>query len=504
MKVLFLLKNSGMHERMGIMTLSSILKQQGHSVQLLLTEQSSEEDIVAKVKAYAPQVLAYSIMTGEHHYHIDLNSMVRRHHDALSVFGGPHPTFTPEIVEKDDVDAVCVGEGDICFPELLKRMEDGRDFFDVPSFWFKKPNGDIIRNEMGNLVENLDDLPHPDRKLMYDVETVLGLKGMKLFMAMRGCPYQCSYCFNHAYNKMTKGKGKVIRTRSVDSMISEIKEVKEKYFLDRVWIDDDTFLVKPEGWLEEFAERFPKEIGIPLFVNVRANLLTQDRIGELLQRMNCRNVCLGVECGNNKAATEILQRNLTNDRIIKACEILHKYNIRIQTQNLIGLPIDNALEVDLETLDLNIKLRPHFGQTSILYPYPKTKIGQLAVEKGMFDADFEKIRVSNKTGSPLDFGDPKLKRKIVNLHQLFGIIVQFPFLRPITPFLISLPLTRFYNWLFFAFYGYKYSTISSMRGFLKMIPHYMSFYFRYVSGLENRTVFKSVSQNQTYPQDSRE
>ena len=70
MKVQFLLKNTGMFERLGIMTLSSVLKEKGHEVKLILTEELTEEEIVRNVKNYKPQVLAYSIMTGEHIYHI--------------------------------------------------------------------------------------------------------------------------------------------------------------------------------------------------------------------------------------------------------------------------------------------------------------------------------------------------------------------------------------------------------------------------------------------------
>jgi len=496
MKVQFLLKSTTMYERLGIMTLSSILKKHGHSVQLLLTEELSEEECIAKVKEYKPHILAYSITTGEHNYYIDLNKTVRNRYNCFSVFGGPHPTFKPEMVEKDRVDAICRGEGDIYFLELVELMEKGKDFYNTPNFWFKKPNGNIIRNEIGPLVENLDDLPFPDRKLFYDADSSLRFKGNKMFMTMRGCPNQCTYCFNHAYNKLTEGKGKVLRVRSVDNVIAEIKEVKENYFLDRVFIDDDTFLIKPNGWLEEFAEKFPKEIGLPLFCNGRANLICEDKVGKLLKQMDCRNICLGIECANNEIATKVLKRNIPNEQIVKACKILHKYKIKILTQNLVGLPVDNPLEVDLETLDFNIRLKPDFAWSSILYPYPETELGKLAVQKGMFDANFEKIHVSNKTDSALNFGDPKLKQKIVNLHKLFGIIVQFPFLRPFTEFLISLPLTRFYTWLYFAFYGYKTVKNSSKRGLFRMAKYYILFYFKYVSRLEKRTVFSNVPQKQ--------
>jgi radical SAM superfamily enzyme YgiQ (UPF0313 family) len=498
MKIQFLLKNTGMHERLGIMSLSSILKQHGHVVQLILTEELSADECVARIREFEPQILAYSIMTGEHKYHIDYNNMIRSHYTALSIFGGPHPTFKPDMIENSNVDAICRGEGDIYFLELVNRIEQNQYFYNTPNFWFKKPNGNIVRNEIGPLVENLDNLPFPDRKLLYDADPSLRSRGSKLFMTMRGCPYQCTYCFNHVYNKMVNGKGKILRYRSVDNVIAEIKAVKENYFLDRVDIEDDTFQLKSKGWLEEFAEKFLKEIGLPLTCNVRANLVS-DKTGNLLKKMNCRNVWLGVECGNNEIAHKILKRNITNDQLTDACKILHKYKIKIMTQNLVGLPVDNPLEVDLQTLDFNISLKPDFGWSSILYPYPGTELGQLAVQKGMFGDDFDKIGVSNKTDSSLNFGDLKLKRKIVNLHKLFGIIVQFPFLRPLTSLLISLPFTRLYTWIFFAFYGYKTLRQSSFRGIVKSMKHYILFYFKYVTHLEKHTMFGRSSQDQHYP-----
>ena len=86
MKIQFLLKNTGMYERLGIMTLSSVLKKRGHDVRLNLTEEAGEKRIVKHVTDYKPDVLAYSVMTGEHIYHIELNQMVKSHYNnAISV-----------------------------------------------------------------------------------------------------------------------------------------------------------------------------------------------------------------------------------------------------------------------------------------------------------------------------------------------------------------------------------------------------------------------------------
>jgi len=500
MKVQFLLKNTGMFERLGIMTLSSILKKNNHQVNLILTEELDEDEIIDQVKTFSPQVLAYSIMTGEHTYHIDLNRMIRSHYPkTLSVFGGPHPTYTPEMVDNDYVDAICRGEGEIYFLQLIEKLEKGQDFYDTPNFWFKKKDGSIIKNKMGSLVENLDDIPFPDRKLLYEADSKLRARGSKLFMSNRGCPYKCTYCFNHAYNKLTKGSGDMMRYRSVDSILREIKEVKDNYFIDRVLIDDDIFLLKPKGWLEEFSERYPKEIGIPLHCNVRPNMVSE-RVGRLLHKSNCTHVYMGIECGNNEVASKLLKRATKNEKIIEATEILHRNKIKIITLNIVGLPIKNPLEVDLETLDFNIKLKPNFAWSSILYPYPGTEIGELAKHGGYFDANFEKVNVSNKSKSSMDLGDKKLNRKINNLQKLMGLIVEFPFLRPFTKFLIALPLDYFYMWVFFAFYGYKVTLRqSSLKGIMKNIINYIVFYFKYVSRLEKKVKFSSNSGKKSLP-----
>jgi hypothetical protein len=167
---------------------------------------------------------------------------------------------------------------------------------------------------------------------------------------------------------------------------------------------------------------------------------------------------------------------------------------------LVGLPVDNPLETDLKTLDFNIALKPTFGWSSILYPYPGTEISVVAAKRGMLNMNAEKAQVSNKSSSILDFGDEKIKRKIVNLHKLFGIIVQFPFLRPLTGFLISLPLTTIYTWVFFAFYGYKYIIRrTKLRNLAIILWQFIPFYFKYVLNLERKKSIKN-KKSLSYPQ----
>jgi radical SAM superfamily enzyme YgiQ (UPF0313 family) len=478
MRILFLLQTLAVDERLGIMTLSAILKKNGHDVQLLITGQLSAEMCLEKIRAFSPDVLAYSVMTGEHNYHIRLNREIKKSYPCFSVFGGPHPTYQPDMVGQPGVDAVCRGEGDIFFPELLRKMGRGEDFFATQNFWFKKSDGTIVRNEMGPLVENLDRLPFPDRQVVYEADTLFRSRGKKTFMSMRGCPYACSFCFNHAYNRLTRGKGDVLRYRSVDNVISEIKAVKAAFPLERVCFEDDTFLLKPAGWLPEFADRYAREIQLPMTCNVRCDLV-DEKVAGLLKKMNCVMVFTGVDPPRKQIVTEVLKRNVSIEQTVNACRLLKRYGIKVATENLLGLPVDNPLEVAMETLDLNLKIKPYLAVSFMLYPYPGTEIADMAIEKKIFTTDHDKQTATNRGGTALDYGDAQTKTQLFNLLHLFSIIVQFSFLRPLTSKLISLPVNRLYPQLYFIFFGYKMLRLSNSKGFVRSVMRYLPFYLKH-------------------------
>ena len=94
MKVLFFLQELQFFERVGIMSLSAVLKTHGHQVNLLKTQSLGFDEIKAGVEKISPDIFAYSMMTGEHNYYLDLNKRLKkRFKKVFSIFGGPHPTF---------------------------------------------------------------------------------------------------------------------------------------------------------------------------------------------------------------------------------------------------------------------------------------------------------------------------------------------------------------------------------------------------------------------------
>jgi len=439
-----------MCEQLGIMYISSILRKHGHSTDIVQTDL---EDYIKKINEFRPDVLAYSSTTGEHRHLININKEIKRKYRYLfSVFGGPHPTFFPEMINEDGVDAIIIGEGEYTIIELIEALDKKTNYTNISGCWIKKDKH-IYKNTIRPLVDDLDLIPFPDREIMYDHDNNLKEFGEKRILIGRGCPFRCTYCFNNNLSKIYGHDWNKVRKRSVDNVIKEVREIKRKNIIEFIRIVDDTFIMGRKEWLEEFSIKFKNEVNIPFFCNVRANLVTPE-IAKLLKNAGCFSVFLAVETGDEEIRNTVLKRNMSDKDLFDACSNLRKEKIKYGFYNILCLPVDNAYEVDLKTLRLNIKLKPDMAWSSIFTPFPKTEMGQYSIEHKFFDGNFDSIDANPKIRSVLDYKSKKEKRKVENLHKLFGITVAFPILLPLTKLLIRLPQNRIYNIINMGWYGW--------------------------------------------------
>lgn len=426
----------GGFEPLGIMYLSTPLARAGHQVEMC---GASDKEIKKRLAAFKPHIVAYSVTTGAHKLLLDVNRKIKREHRVFSVFGGPHATFFPKMIEEEGVDAVCLGEGEEAFVELADRLGRGDDAALVRNFYVKQ-EGVIHRNEVRPLVEDLDRIPFPDREIFYAYPAARSSK-MKTFIASRGCPYHCSYCFNHLYNNIYRGKGKIVRFRSPGNVIEEVARVKEKYPLELVVFHDSSFLFSAQ-WLKEFCAGFKKEIGLPFNCNARPDHVTEENVASLKEG-GCFSVVWAAEAGNDRIRNGVLKRNLSKETMRNAGRLLRKYGINYEVQNIVGIPGENLREC-VETLDFNIECRPGYASTSLLYPYPGTEIHEIAVRMGLLSPSRASFDETFYVRSPLNLPD---KRKIENLQKLFSIAVEFPRLKKLVLLLIGLPAGPLYNFV---------------------------------------------------------
>jgi radical SAM superfamily enzyme YgiQ (UPF0313 family) len=439
-KTAFILANTDIAEPLGMMYLSSLLKSHGHNVRVFV---SSERDWLEQLKEYSPEVVGYSVITGSHNDYLRINNLVKNAIVTFSIFGGPHTTFFPETIHHPSVDAICIGEGEQPMLELVTSLERGGDLSHIRNVWIKD-NGSVRKNPPRSLIQNLDDIPFPDRDLIYREDKYLRESKIKRFISNRGCPFNCTYCFNRAYKEIYKGD-RIIRWRSVDNLIGEISEVKGKYPLELVRFIDDIFILPPVSWLEEFRRLYKTQINLPFVCNLQVKTVNEDKI-KLLKEAGCTAVYMAIEAGNDWMRQELLQRKMTKEEIVKSFDLVHKYGISIGAENILGLP-GGSVETDLETVELNIRCKVDNPISTLFQPYPKTKLGEYALEEGYFSGDFDSLGKSYFGKSQLRFSSEKEKERIENLQKFFGIAVRFPVLLPFIKVLINLPPNRFFGWV---------------------------------------------------------
>jgi len=368
MKVLLIYPNiveSPKDISIGIAHLSAILKQNNHQVELIdSTFGITDNEIINKTKKFNPDLIAITTATNDFHYAKHISNLLKPLNIPL-IAGGYHPTLAPEESIKH-FDMICIGEGEHAILELANNPNS----LDIKNIWFKKGN-EIIKNPTRPLIEDLDKLPFPDRSI-YDYKKYLSWNhNTATFLTSRGCPFQCTYCINHALQKLYKGKGTYVRFRSVDNLLKEMKQVIEKYKPTSIEFYDDTFTLNKER-IDEFCKKYPKEINLPFTINARVNAVTKDMLIKL-KKAGLTRVSIGVESGDEYITNKILKRHMTNEQIIQTFKWAKQAGIKTYSFNMIGVPFETKSSIK-KTIKLNQKIKPDYIGVSIFNAYKGTEL----------------------------------------------------------------------------------------------------------------------------------
>ncbi|MBN1794959.1 MAG: B12-binding domain-containing radical SAM protein [Candidatus Omnitrophica bacterium] len=458
---------------LGCLYLSSSLKQSGHEVKLV--DACDYGRVKRCIKKYHPEALLFSTRTGFHHYYRALNKRLKDEFGNLySVFGGPHATFSPEIINEDGIDAICRGEGEGALADFLHKKEKEEDYRKTENFWVKE-DGEIYRNGVRPLIDAIDAVLFPDRDLLKEYKSVRHFR-IRNFIASRGCPYSCSYCFNEPYFSIYENKGRRLRRRGVDNVLEEIEEERRKSPFDIVQFEDDIFGSSTD-WLIEFQQQYPQRVGLPFICNMRPELITAETAA-LLKAAGCISVWVGIESKNEEIRKKILNRNITDRQIDAAVGHLARHEINYVFEIMIGLPA-STIHNDLESLEFCMKWKPAYVDSSIYQPYPGTALSAMALGTREWDGDYEKIGDFHET-TCLALTS---KKEIENLQALFYCIVRYSFLKKCMFVLIKLPLKNMYRFIHVLLKGLVFST--------KITPMKINrYYFPYVY----RTLFRRGTQ----------
>ncbi|MGV8118376.1 MAG: B12-binding domain-containing radical SAM protein [Candidatus Xenobiia bacterium LiM19] len=326
--------------------------------------------------------------TAYHNVATQLTQAVKKKYDIPVIWGGTHVLLSPDMCI-EATDAVCVSEGEVAMLELFRRIKAGEPLQETPGLWINE-KGEILKNPMKNLCEDLDTLPFRDYTSS-DKYVVFGSKirqedpmvidPVYRMMCSRGCPFNCAYCYNSAIVQIYKDKGRYHRIRSVDSVLAELKDSRNSFKnLKRIRFDDEVFIFQDQ-WVDEFCERYPREIGLPFEIFTEPKLVKLPYM-EKLRKAGLDVVYMGVQ-NSYRITKELYDRNTAEDTILGAGKIFHDLRIDARYQIIVDDPLSN--EEDRETLfDLLTRIpRPYELYLFSLTVFPNTTLASKLLKEGL-------------------------------------------------------------------------------------------------------------------------
>ena len=105
-----------------------------------------------------------------------------------------------------------------------------------------------------------------------------------------------------------------------------------------------------------------------------------------LKDAGCIRIAIGVESTSEATRRDVLNRKDTNEQILNAARILHKYDILFSVCHILGLPGEGNAEYR-HALDFYNQLRPSIVNPFWLVYFPGTKIVDIALERGLIDRE---------------------------------------------------------------------------------------------------------------------
>jgi radical SAM superfamily enzyme YgiQ (UPF0313 family) len=434
------------YEFLGVMYISAVLKNAGHTVDIFVRR--SPGACAREVASFAPDIAAFPVTTGSENWALQTAIQIKSHRPTRVLLGAYHPTFFPDILRHEAVDIICRGEAELAVLDLADRIDDDAMLFTTRNCSFKK-DGEILQNEMRPLIADLDELPFPDRTL-YRNKYPWMRQTRAHFIGGRGCPYRCSFCFNHAYRKLYRGKGPALRRRRTGRVIDEICQAREEFGIRIVFMQDDTLIVDRD-WTIRFAQEYGERVSLPFACMIRADLVDAELI-QALAEAGCRSAFFGVETGSEELRNSILHKQVSDEAIRRTGALLHEHGIRFRTFNMLNLPRE-TLEDAFRTIQLNQEIGTDYPWCALYHPYPGTELAQIAKEEGLLSSEMP--HPSSTFFRTSSIQSPH-GQQCANLQKLFFYAVRFPSLFPIIKRVSRWRLPRLFSLAFLLSYAYSY------------------------------------------------
>jgi len=430
-------------ENQGVEALSAYLKAHGHEVALAFDPALFDDKLLfhehrlkslfddpdgfaERVLATRPDVVGFSVFSINYPWGRERAKRLKARAPRLPVvFGGIHPTLSPEAVMSEPaIDHVVVGEGEGALLDLVEALGAGASTRAIANVWGRDASGATWSNPVRPYIRDLDALPLPDKDLFYDLDGSFARAFQTL--STRGCPYRCTFCCASHYHRLYDARDNPIRRRGVSTILREITHFRARHRIERVLFEDDVF-GNDRAWLREFAARYPREVGLPFKAVTYPAFLDAESV-RLLAEAGCYKLELGVQTGS-EAERRRLGRREKNRELEEVGRLCREARLPLHPDHIFGIPGDTR-ESQEEALLLYNRMRPAQITCFSIQHFASLPLAERAVESGDLTRG-EVERLAHGEGIHLMNGRlamPAAKRRFY--RPFYALMVILPWLSP--------------------------------------------------------------------------
>jgi radical SAM superfamily enzyme YgiQ (UPF0313 family) len=369
----------------GIMSLSSVLKQAGH--ECVMFDQANPDTpndvIIEEIKRCKPDLVGLSFLsTTSYPYAKMLVRKIRLADSTVKLaFGGVFTSLNAGLVKLQcpEVDFVCRGDGEQLLLDLLAHLNDPEGVAGLT--WMK--DGLVINNPGRPMERQLDQWPFPDRESLkldfvesmpLDVPAVLSMERFTTMQTSRGCPWPCIFCDIPIFNE---GKW---RARSAEHVVNELKYLEAQGY-GAVYFVDDHFLLQPKRIEAICNGVIDAGLRIQWGIEGRVDSVAQ-HLFPVMAKAHCRTVMFGIESGSQKILDR-LKKEQSLEEVTTAVKNAKKAGIEIVHGFFtVGNPGETVADMQA-TFDFAAKLPLDTFGFNRLCVYRGTPLWQEYVKRGL-------------------------------------------------------------------------------------------------------------------------
>lgn len=365
------------YEHLGLMYIAAVLRKNGIRVKIddIPLYDLDPNIVVSDIKIEKPKIIGVSVPfqdSAKEAFEFIENIRKSGFLEHISI-GGIYPTFSYEEIMNlyPSIDSVVIGEGELTFLELTKKILNDENWKDVIGIAYHEGNG-IKLNEKRPLIEDIDSFPFPERDTL---PIVLLKSGFASILTSRGCYGRCSFC---SVGPFFSQFGPKYRLRSTENVLEEIDLLYNKYNVRNLFFNDAEFIGgKGRGYERAWKlaeELIARNYDLHFSIQCRVNDVDEE-LFTLLKKAGLRRVFLGVESGS-QTILDRFNKDATVEENIKALKILNKLELYISMGFIMFDPHINYKELNDNIAFIN-NASKLIGKDRLNY-YPISKLLPLA------------------------------------------------------------------------------------------------------------------------------